>query len=590
MEHVLDVLIEFHRDTDGQTFDLHAGEKVLKGSFTPPFTASQFDEFRNQQGPLEGCSHFDLGERLFTALLKDESLQAYREIRDLAWKKNRPFRLSLKFCGNHKALLNLPWEIMVDNSNGKYLTMQHSVVRYLEVEKPPRAPKVVKSLNVLAVFPNPNTTNMAKIDTKAFISKMKKTLPTSCELMFPEEPTIASVCTYLKNHPDVHVLHVTCHGKIIKEWGMAFEKGGALHHVTSYEQRQVLKLPDSLRLINLVSCGLASSEVCLDPAGFFGIPHALVADGVPAVVAMTSEIGMAEAMDFMEAFYHHLDVDFLIDRALQAGRDTLWDYSHTHFSLPVLFMRDLSERLWLPEPATRLLIDCRKPSWSTPASASATSVLELHPFFKHQLSGAPVLRSPKAYAWRQIRDQLSFRAENIVAAIGLLGCDLPSISFLTGLAFHEVPAVFATDSRDVLDEAICLEAVTSFNAWQTSWSETAATGDLRLSIEFDEGDLAQAVQDLSLASERLSTLPWLRIRATKQPVDNGEAAAAAKELARLIRDEIRPNRQIHLFLALPGPIAVLLATQLSDYLFVLYEYEQGECFKIIDLSQRARGR
>jgi CHAT domain-containing protein len=149
-----------------------------------------------------------------------------------------------------------------------------------------------------------------------------------------------------------HALHVVCHGNFNPAKGVGTllleDEQGAQAKVEHASLQSWIH--PKLQLVVFQACRTAAGV----PEGappFAGIAPAIVRFGVPAVVAMQDFILMSDARAFSSAFYRALLRDGQVDAAVNEGRRGIPDaVDRVESTIPALFTRLRSGRLWRPDP------------------------------------------------------------------------------------------------------------------------------------------------------------------------------------------------------------------------------------------------
>ena len=111
----------------------------------------------------------------------------------------------------------------------------------------------------------------------------------------------------------------------------------------------------SLKLVFLASCETARVDGDQRQGSpLVGLAPRLVANGIPAVIAMQDVIEMKAAREITASFYSHLFLHGQVDRALNQARYQVHDHEEASWSVPVLYLRQAT--LFEAEPV-RLVME-----------------------------------------------------------------------------------------------------------------------------------------------------------------------------------------------------------------------------------------
>ncbi|MCP4664110.1 MAG: tetratricopeptide repeat protein [bacterium] len=304
------------------------------------------------------------GDRLFERLLADERLKtAWAQARG----QSRLRRLRLRIDDSAPELHALPWEAARDASRAAPETLAADArtpfSRYLAGEWRPGRPVRVLPIRLLAAIANPENLSefgLARLDLEAerrTLEGVADVDATQLERTFLEPPvTLAALEAELrKGH---HILHFVGHGRFNPRPDRSLlyleDDHRRVAPVDEAELAEMLaRQGESLRLVYLSSCQSARRS----PADAFrGIAPALVAAGVPAVLAMQDLVAIDTARGFTATFYRRLLTHGLVDLAANEARSAVTSARLPGAAIPVLFMRLRSGRLFgrpAIEPAER---------------------------------------------------------------------------------------------------------------------------------------------------------------------------------------------------------------------------------------------
>lgn len=165
-----------------------------------------------------------------------------------------------------------------------------------------------------------------------------------------ERPTLEALEARLRTGQPVHVLHFVGHGgfsELRGEGVLVFEdEDGNGAPVSGSSLAYLLQDHPSLRLAVLNACDGARAS---QEDTFAGTAQALVQHGVPAVIAMQSEVTDETACRFAEKFYQALVAGLPVDACVGEVRRALAAESNPEWGTPVLYLRATDGRLFALE-------------------------------------------------------------------------------------------------------------------------------------------------------------------------------------------------------------------------------------------------
>lgn len=294
----------------------------------------------------------EIGGKLFESAFAGLVRDALRQIQSQAEREGKSVRYRMRL-NQAATLADLPWEYLYDKAQNRFLSLsiESSVVRYLELPSPIYAINVTLPLKMLVVIASP--TDYLALDVEQEWKRLKTTLAPLehqgiLEIHRLDHPSLSRLRQELQRI-DFNVLHYIGHGGYDNEredGQLLFENDAFLSHRISGQDLGIL-LYDyrrSLRLVLLNSCEGARSSVT-DP--FAGVAQSLVQQGLPAVIAMQFEISDHAAMLFAEVFYSNLARGTIVDYALAEARKDLFSKNlGVEWGTAVLFMRDSTGQLF----------------------------------------------------------------------------------------------------------------------------------------------------------------------------------------------------------------------------------------------------
>jgi hypothetical protein len=279
---------------------------------------------------------------------------AFIQARTSAETLKIPLRLRLMIGPSAPRLHGVHWETLRDYQDGSPLSTNENLLfsRYLSsYDWRPVRLRAKGELKALVVVANPSDLedhNLAPVDVPGELARAEQNLADIPVIALPDAEgdkgaTLRNMVEQLREHtPDI--LYLVCHGSMAggkpRLWLEA--KSGKADRVSGAELVVRMKeLEDRPRLVVLASCESAG-----DGAGnaFSALGPRLAETGIPAVLAMQGKISMQTVTEMMPVFFHELQKDGQIDRALAVARGAVRDRPD-HW-MPALFMRLKSGRIW----------------------------------------------------------------------------------------------------------------------------------------------------------------------------------------------------------------------------------------------------
>jgi hypothetical protein len=294
------------------------------------------------------------GQRLFDWLFADDRLKtAWAEVRGSHPQR----RVRLRIDARAPELHALPWELLRDKGDGGPAQDLAAATatpfsRYLAGRWQPGSPILKRPIRMLVAVASPQDVGdygLAPVDAEAEWALLQEAMEgLDAELVpLPQPCTLPALQEELQK--GYHVLHVVAHGAYSEENGEAVlfladdenqVQPVAEEAFAAMLGRQLadtgIQNEDKLRLVFLASCQTATRS----PADAFrGFAPALVAAGVPAVVAMQERVPVETAREFARSFYGQLLEHGQVDLAGNQARAALLAGELPGAAIPVLFMR-----------------------------------------------------------------------------------------------------------------------------------------------------------------------------------------------------------------------------------------------------------
>lgn len=292
-----------------------------------------------------------VGDQLFRAVFQGELLKAFEGC--LAKAQDGPgLRIRLRL-NDVPHLAGLPWEYLFEAEGRGFLALSDRtpVVRYMELSEGHGTLLVEPPLRILAVISTPHGyRELAEADEewRRLGSALEPLLASGLiEVERLERPTTEALETRLRTGPPIHVLHFAGHGgfsELRGEGVLVFEdENGNGVPVGGTSLAYLLQDHPSLRLAVLNACNGARASL---ENTFAGTAQTLVQHGVPAVIAMQSEVMDETACSFTEKFYGALASGRPVDACVGEVRRALSAQHNPEWGTPVLFLRATDGRLF----------------------------------------------------------------------------------------------------------------------------------------------------------------------------------------------------------------------------------------------------
>lgn len=296
-----------------------------------------------------------LGERLFEALFQGE----VRHLYDRSWGMARPalrdapaaggLRLRLHLEPRHpqlQALCSLPWEMLYSPADQGFLCRDAStpVVRHLGVPAPGLPGAFQRPLTILVVLSSPPGFPALQVERERDRLEQTWGLRDEVNLVILEKATLDALREAVRLRP-VHAFHFVGHAAFDPGSGdgvlLFAGPGGGAEAVSGRQLAPVLRSGQMPRVAFLNACHTArqAEREGADPLG--GVAAALLANSVPAVVAMQSRVLDETALTFGTSFYHSLARGGTLEDAVTEARNQV-AVSHRRsldWATPVLFLR-----------------------------------------------------------------------------------------------------------------------------------------------------------------------------------------------------------------------------------------------------------
>ena len=346
----------YRRDMDSYTIDMRFSQSKSDTDTrllsTLPILSIDFDALR-----AASADSAQYGQLLTETLFADNDVQsAFEKAYTNAQVEGLALRLRLFIGPIATELHSLHWETLQYPRESRPLITGEQLFfsRYLSSQdwKPVglRAESAMKALVVIANPTDLSTYQLAPINVADEISHVEQTLDTIKITTLAEsgQATLRNLTPNLRDGFDI--LYLVCHGKFVRGEPQLWleDETGSTARVSGYDLvTRLAELRIRPRLVVLASCQSAGTgeHTRSDDNGMLAsLGPRLAEAGIPAVLAMQSNITFASITQFMPVFFKELQRDGQIDRAMAVARGAIRD--RIDWWVPVLFMRLKTGRLW----------------------------------------------------------------------------------------------------------------------------------------------------------------------------------------------------------------------------------------------------
>lgn len=318
------------------------------------------------------------GRRLFSCMLPAHLRRLWDRSLASAVDRGRGVRLRIHLDLRSRELAwlwALPWEIVFDEDSGGFVALdgRSPVIRYLDVRQPRPPFPDVRPWRVLVIASQAGGRGELDLEKERQLLLDTWGGGDDVSLVFPETATFEAIRRELTKGP-IHGIHYLGHGVFDQHTG----EGALVLQANSGEERTLggealQKLvkgirPPALAVLNGCHGGRLGGEGSAAPFG--GAAAALMAAGVPAVVAMQVAIRDEEAVCFSKILYRALQDRHPVDWAVSEARLVLSEEFRDRpvWAIPALYLRVADGRIFAkPEIAD---------SEDSPISVTATTRLE----------------------------------------------------------------------------------------------------------------------------------------------------------------------------------------------------------------------
>lgn len=287
-----------------------------------------------------------IGSGLHRALLPGSFATALHRSLDAARQQDDPLHLRLWLSATPE-LAALPWEALCDPQTGRFLAQDNRLIlsRFLEVDEPVQPLTVSGPLRLLAVIADPQDQPRLAVEAEwqALQSATADAQASGrLELLRLEAATLPALQAALGTQP-VHAVHFTCHGYFEETPDGRARSGLLLEDENGFsdfvEAPALAALLGNARTVGLALLNACDTAASAQGNAFTGTAQALVQQGIPAVVAMQTQISDGAAGAFARVFYRGLAGGRTPAAALSEARLALALERSPEWAIPLLFSR-----------------------------------------------------------------------------------------------------------------------------------------------------------------------------------------------------------------------------------------------------------
>lgn len=294
------------------------------------------------------------GAQLFEQAITGEVSKFYEKCKVQAEEQSKGIRWRLAL---DPSVDDLPWEFLCWQDEFLALNPLSPIVRYV-----PRRARLVPlkesehPLRLLVVIASPS--DEIPLDTAAEKERINNAFESLTAQGLVEVTFIEGPDTWQKLYDELfrnetHILHFIGHGAFDedkREGVLVMEDtDGKAKRIESDGLRVLVQGRSRLRLVVLNSCLGTEGD---DSQPFSSVAAGLIQSGIPAVIAMQSEISDDAAREIAETFYKSLALNMPVDAAMTEARRRifLFDHGSLEWATPILYMQVRDGQLFQFKP------------------------------------------------------------------------------------------------------------------------------------------------------------------------------------------------------------------------------------------------
>jgi hypothetical protein len=297
-----------------------------------------------------------IGDLLYRALFSGVPGELWQRARGMAEARDQGLRLELTMTLDDPSLAKLarlPWELLYEQSARRFLFRGNRrllLTRSPEAFQPVSPLPVVLPLRVLIALAAP--AGFVELDGPGEWQLVREAWAGRADVAVTclRQTTLKALREKLLEI-DPHIVHVVGHGARLPASGegaivLEDETGGA--HLVSGQTLADHLLDHHVQLAVLNACGTARLSTDLNASLLSGVATALIAGGVPAVIAMQRSISDQAAVRLSGVLYRRLAAGDPVDVAVAEARLALSTTGIDHFewATPVLYLRTRDSRIF----------------------------------------------------------------------------------------------------------------------------------------------------------------------------------------------------------------------------------------------------
>jgi hypothetical protein len=357
--------VSFHRDEhDDRRYDveLHrtvpgAADEDFSGPFRVEFDWDAADEVAIAGATADGSDPY--GKWLTEAFFRDPGLREKFAAALALAAGHDGLRVRLCLTPGTRRLHNVFWERLLDPEGKQPLSTREGVrvSRFLaggEARSMSLRPR--SGLRALVAIANPagldnqtvNGRDLAPVAADEEWERAQSSLNGVGVFRLVGRATLENLAAKLRD--DFDILYLVCHGALIdgEPWLWLEDETGGIDRAPGARLAARLKeMRSPPRLVVLASCrssGMGETARSEDRGDLSALAPRLAEAGVPAVIAMQSDVRMTTAARFFPTFFTELLVDGQIDRAMAVARAAI--AQREDWWVPVLITRLRFGRIW----------------------------------------------------------------------------------------------------------------------------------------------------------------------------------------------------------------------------------------------------